>query len=520
MAKFNGLKHWPSNFRYYPKVNWLFGPDASPYAIGVAIALILGQIAFVLNSIVFWEKTSTLYWICVVLEVISGIITVSMFISCAQGDPGIVLRNPIFAGSRTLNDEHILCKFEDDKDRGEITPRDWGEKRLFWCNTCNHYRMPSTHHCRQCNNCVEDFDHHCMWLGTCIGRRNHRSFVGFLLSCAVTMTFVAIMSGMQLSYADTSNSPSWSWLSFPKLWAWLAVLLFVIGSAVATLFYFALNSSLRYAIYTVTVFSFCCAYAICVDSMEVLPSFSILLLSGFFTFVLWPFGLTQLDLIAKQESRKQLIRRKREAKRNGTNEIINEYRIPTWPERFQNWKSFFFRPAHPSEIEKLTHLSLDELERFQERLYSEIPKPDLESGIIREDGLPIEILTRILIRKPKPAPKPPVAFYDPNGRIFYQNPDPVGATSYTSNYDPNSDPFSSDLPATTSSNYLVNAQQPIGSHQRAASSEKYSSSPSTSMFNHATNSSPSRMESTPLLSVDNPFAEDSMMIDVDFSKQV
>jgi palmitoyltransferase ZDHHC9/14/18 len=51
-----------------------------------------------------------------------------------------------------------------------------------WCGTCMVARPSLSTHCRQCDHCVSVWDHHCNWVGNCIGARNHRQFIGFLLS--------------------------------------------------------------------------------------------------------------------------------------------------------------------------------------------------------------------------------------------------------------------------------------------------------------------------------------------------
>mmetsp|Transcript_35849 Transcript_35849/g.82293 ORF Transcript_35849/g.82293 Transcript_35849/m.82293 type:complete len:391 (+) Transcript_35849:66-1238(+) len=71
--------------------------------------------------------------------------------------------------------------------------------KLKWCVTCNIYRPPRCTHCAVCDNCIERFDHHCPWIGNCIGKRNYRSFFGFLVTVAILNAFVFVTSTMHFS---------------------------------------------------------------------------------------------------------------------------------------------------------------------------------------------------------------------------------------------------------------------------------------------------------------------------------
>eukprot|EP00211_Chloroparvula_japonica_P005797 CAMPEP_0119120640 /NCGR_PEP_ID=MMETSP1310-20130426/1593_1 /TAXON_ID=464262 /ORGANISM="Genus nov. species nov., Strain RCC2339" /LENGTH=359 /DNA_ID=CAMNT_0007110129 /DNA_START=40 /DNA_END=1116 /DNA_ORIENTATION=- len=53
--------------------------------------------------------------------------------------------------------------------------------KVRWCDICNAYKPPRTHHCGRCGYCVLRMDHHCMWTANCVGYRNHKAFFLFLM---------------------------------------------------------------------------------------------------------------------------------------------------------------------------------------------------------------------------------------------------------------------------------------------------------------------------------------------------
>lgn len=60
-------------------------------------------------------------------------------------------------------------------------PSQDGEVR--YCQKCNQYKPPRSHHCRVCDRCVLRMDHHCVWINNCVGHNNYRAFLLFLI-CA------------------------------------------------------------------------------------------------------------------------------------------------------------------------------------------------------------------------------------------------------------------------------------------------------------------------------------------------
>ncbi|XP_076074885.1 palmitoyltransferase ZDHHC6-like [Mytilus galloprovincialis] len=60
-------------------------------------------------------------------------------------------------------------------------PEDEEDKQyLQYCNLCEGYKSPRSHHCRKCDRCVIKMDHHCPWINTCCGHFNHGNFTWFL----------------------------------------------------------------------------------------------------------------------------------------------------------------------------------------------------------------------------------------------------------------------------------------------------------------------------------------------------
>jgi len=54
------------------------------------------------------------------------------------------------------------------------------KKYLEYCQTCECFKPPRSHHCKTLNKCVLKYDHYCPWVGNSIGHRNQSSFVRFL----------------------------------------------------------------------------------------------------------------------------------------------------------------------------------------------------------------------------------------------------------------------------------------------------------------------------------------------------
>ncbi|KAK8802954.1 hypothetical protein WA588_002114, partial [Blastocystis sp. NMH] len=61
------------------------------------------------------------------------------------------------------------------------------------CTFCHIYTPPRAFHCRLCDTCVRNYDHHCPWVSNCVGLRNHRFFMGFLLTSEATSLLGAVL---------------------------------------------------------------------------------------------------------------------------------------------------------------------------------------------------------------------------------------------------------------------------------------------------------------------------------------
>jgi hypothetical protein len=121
-------------------------------------------------------------------------------------------------------------------------------KWLQFCDVCNGFKVPRSHHCRKCGRCVKKMDHHCPWINNCVGHANHGHFIGFLFFAVCGSLHAAVTLSMSLYYGlnrqwyhyyGTGNEPKINLTLFT-----LIAILFGLGLAigvvlaVGALFYF------------------------------------------------------------------------------------------------------------------------------------------------------------------------------------------------------------------------------------------------------------------------------------------
>ncbi|KAI8878687.1 zf-DHHC-domain-containing protein [Backusella circina FSU 941] len=58
-----------------------------------------------------------------------------------------------------------------------------------FCNKCDSYKPPRSHHCKQCKRCVLKMDHHCPWINNCVGYNNYSYFIRFIYSVIGCCTY-------------------------------------------------------------------------------------------------------------------------------------------------------------------------------------------------------------------------------------------------------------------------------------------------------------------------------------------
>lgn len=78
--------------------------------------------------------------------------------------------------------------------------------RWQFCDVCNRYRPPRSHHCNFCKICILRRDHHCYLVGNCIGHYNQRYFI---VLCFLTMWVCALGFPMTVYYLASLEGATW-----------------------------------------------------------------------------------------------------------------------------------------------------------------------------------------------------------------------------------------------------------------------------------------------------------------------
>jgi len=66
-------------------------------------------------------------------------------------------------------------------------------KKKKYCEKCNNWKPPRTHHCKSCGRCVLRMDHHCPWINNCVGYHNHKYFLLFLIYICLSILYLLLM---------------------------------------------------------------------------------------------------------------------------------------------------------------------------------------------------------------------------------------------------------------------------------------------------------------------------------------
>ncbi|XP_046856350.1 palmitoyltransferase ZDHHC6-like [Xenia sp. Carnegie-2017] len=139
-------------------------------------------IASVYSSLVWWSPLNVAGLINIALLVVFLVCILYNFIKASRIGPG-----------------YVPLRWKPEKTTDE--------KFMQFCQICEGYKAPRSHHCRQCNRCVMKMDHHCPWINNCVGHKNHKRFTLFLFFVVIGCSYAAVPLIGCIYYVFTMVNP-------------------------------------------------------------------------------------------------------------------------------------------------------------------------------------------------------------------------------------------------------------------------------------------------------------------------
>lgn len=89
------------------------------------------------------------------------------------------------------------------------------EQYLQYCQQCNAFKAPRSHHCSKCKRCILKMDHHCPWINNCCGYNNQRYFFLFLFNavvgCLHSLILMIITLYRALTFTPVNNDDNFQY---------------------------------------------------------------------------------------------------------------------------------------------------------------------------------------------------------------------------------------------------------------------------------------------------------------------
>lgn len=173
--KLKNYQYWRGKNNFFCDGRIMCGPTSYKRYLFIFLLIIIPTIIEIF-FVIFSFHSLVIPLILTIIEVISLIIIIYLFLNICTKNPGYLLRNESYFHARETkikSKKIIHCNI-----RGFM-------KKIKFCETCIVYRPPKTSHCKYCDSCVEKFDHHCFWIGNCVGKNNYHDFFIFLISLLI-----------------------------------------------------------------------------------------------------------------------------------------------------------------------------------------------------------------------------------------------------------------------------------------------------------------------------------------------